>query len=105
MYIYIYIYIYDSQIVHHNHCFNLFILHSNPFDNEGSKINKNDIFLRTVRHTVFYKNFLPTHIYIYIYIYKYIYIYIYILYIYMLFIYISSSRYAISVAMISISIN
>ena len=37
---YIYIYIYDSQIVHHNPCFNLFILHSNPFDNQGSQINK-----------------------------------------------------------------
>ena len=43
---YIYIYIYDSQIVHHNPCFNLFILHSNSFDNQGSEINKNDIFLR-----------------------------------------------------------
>ena len=41
-----YIYIYDSQIVHHNPCFNLFILHNIPFDNEGSEINKNDIFLR-----------------------------------------------------------
>ena len=39
-------YMYDSQIVHHNPCFNLFILHSNPFDNQGSEINKNDIFLR-----------------------------------------------------------
>ena len=38
---------YDSQIVHHNPCFNLFILHNNPFDdNQGSEINKNDIFLR-----------------------------------------------------------
>ena len=39
------VYIYDSQIVHHNPCFNLFILHSDPFDNQGSEINKNDIFL------------------------------------------------------------
>ena len=31
--------------LHHNPCFNLFILHSNPFDNQGSEINKNDIFL------------------------------------------------------------
>ena len=46
IHIYIYIYIHDSQIVHHNPCFNLFILHSNPFDNQGSEINKNDIFLR-----------------------------------------------------------
>ena len=29
----------------HNPCFNLLILH-NSFDNEGSEINKNDIFLR-----------------------------------------------------------
>ena len=49
------IYIYDSQIVHHNPCFNLFILHNIPFDNQGNEINKN-IFL----HTVVYKNFLPT---------------------------------------------
>ena len=42
----IYPYIYDSQIVHHNPCFSLFILHNIPFDNQGSKINKNDIFLR-----------------------------------------------------------
>ena len=39
-------YICDSQIVHHIPCFNLFILHSNQFDNQGSEINKNDIFLR-----------------------------------------------------------
>ena len=39
------IYIYDSQIVYHNPCFNLSILHNNSFDNQGSKINKNDIFL------------------------------------------------------------
>ena len=44
-YTYIYIYIYDSQIVHHNSCFNLLILHNNSFDNQGSEINKN-IFLR-----------------------------------------------------------
>ena len=42
----------------HNPCFNLFILHSNPFDNQGSEINKNDIFLRF--DIAFYKNFLPT---------------------------------------------
>ena len=46
IYIYIYIYVYDSQIVHHNTCFNLFILHNNSFDNEGSEIYKNEIFLR-----------------------------------------------------------
>ena len=46
-YLYIYVVIYiDSQIVHHNLCFNLFILHNNLFDNQGSEINKNDIFLR-----------------------------------------------------------
>ena len=44
--IYIYIYIYDSQIVHHNPCFIIFILHDNSFDNQGSEINKNNIFLR-----------------------------------------------------------
>ena len=46
MYIYIYIYIYDSQIVLHNPCFIIFILHNNSFDNQGSEINKNNIFLR-----------------------------------------------------------
>ena len=30
----------------HNPCFNLLILHNNSFDNQGSEINKNDIFLR-----------------------------------------------------------
>ena len=41
-----YIYIYYSQLVHPNPCFNLFMLHNNSFDNQGSEINKNDIFLR-----------------------------------------------------------
>ena len=47
MYIYIYvsisiyIHIYDNQIVHHNPCFNLFILHKKLFANQGSEINKN----------------------------------------------------------------
>ena len=36
---------YDSQIVHHNTCFNLFILHNNSFDNKGSEIYKNEICL------------------------------------------------------------
>ena len=53
------IYIYDSQIVHHNPCFNLFILHNNSFDNQRREINKNNISFM-FRHTVFYKNFLPT---------------------------------------------
>ena len=39
------LYMYDSQIVHHNPCFNLFKLHNNSFDNQGSKINKSDIFI------------------------------------------------------------
>ena len=34
-----------NQIVHHNPCFNLFILYNNSFDNQGSEINKNHIFL------------------------------------------------------------
>ena len=45
-YISIYIYIYDSQIVHHNTCFDLFILRNNSFDNQRSEMKKNDIFLR-----------------------------------------------------------
>ena len=32
-------YIYESQIVHHYPYFNSFILHSNPFDNQGSEID------------------------------------------------------------------
>ena len=36
----------DSQIAHHNPCFNFLVLYNNSFDNQGSKINKNDIFLR-----------------------------------------------------------
>ena len=42
---YICIYIYDSQKVHHNPCFTLFILHNKSFDNQGSEINKNKFFL------------------------------------------------------------
>ena len=39
IYVYVYIHLYDSQIEHHNPCFNLFILHNNSFDNQGSEIN------------------------------------------------------------------
>ena len=52
MRIYIYIHIYDSQVVHHKPCFNLFILRSNPFDNQGSEINKSDVFF-TFRHIIY----------------------------------------------------
>ena len=59
MYIYIYIYVYKykfalyicfamlkskSQIMHHNLCVNLFMLHNNSFDKQGSEINKKNIF-------------------------------------------------------------
>ena len=51
---------YHNQIAYHKPpCFNLFILHSNLFNNQGSEINKNDIFC-SFPHTVFCKNFLPT---------------------------------------------
>ena len=39
-----YIYIYDSQIVHHNTCFDLFILRNNSFDNQGSEMKKKTTF-------------------------------------------------------------
>ena len=66
MYVCIYVYIYDNQIVHHNSCFNLFILHNIPFDHQGSEINKNDIFSRfeILSFTKFTKYFI--HIYKYI---------------------------------------
>ena len=48
----------NSAIVHDNPCFNLFILHNNSFDNQGSKINKNNIFLHF--NILTYKNFFPT---------------------------------------------
>ena len=81
-------FIYHKEIVHHKPCFNLFILHNNLFDNQGSEINKNNMFC-TLQHTVFYENFLPTLLYstlslslslsrslsLALYIYKYIYIY------------------------------
>ena len=54
-----YIYIYDSQIVHHNTCFDLFILRNNSFDNQGSEMKKKRHFF-TFPHTVFYQNFLLT---------------------------------------------
>ena len=38
IFVYIYMYVYDSQTVHHNPCFNLFILHNNSFDNQGSEV-------------------------------------------------------------------
>ena len=79
IYIYIYIYISDSQIVHQNPCFNSFILHNHSFDNQGSEINKNDIFLH-----FYIMSFTKTQSNIYIYaLIEYIYIYIYICYIYM----------------------
>ena len=53
IYIHIYVYIYIIYIIYiyiwksnSDLCFNLFILHNNSFDNQGSEINKNDIFLR-----------------------------------------------------------
>ena len=59
--------------MHHNPCFNLFILHNIPFGNQGSEINKNDKrYFFTFRHTVFYKNFPTLYIYMYIYIYIYV---------------------------------
>ena len=33
----IYIYIYNNQIIHHNPCFNLFILHNNSFHKYGNE--------------------------------------------------------------------
>ena len=44
--------------MHHNPCSNLFILHNNSFDNQGSEINKNIFFM--FQQTVVCKNFLPT---------------------------------------------
>ena len=35
------------MIVHHSPCFYLFILHNNSYDNQGSEINKKDIFYLT----------------------------------------------------------
>ena len=57
----------DSQIVHQNLYFNLFILHNNSFDNQGSKINKNDIFL-LFNILSFTKNSFLVHIELHIYI-------------------------------------
>ena len=59
----------NSQIVHHYPCFNLFILHNNLFNNQGSEINKNDIFLH-FNILSFTKTFFLLHIHIYIYIYR-----------------------------------
>ena len=55
-------FMYHNQIVHHKlPCFNLFILHNNLFDNQGSDINK--YIFCSFPHTVFYENFLPTLLY------------------------------------------
>ena len=42
-YTYIYIHVCTYEYMHHNLCFNLFLLDNNSFDNQGSKINKNNI--------------------------------------------------------------
>ena len=55
---------YHTQTVQHKSpCFNLFKLHNNSLDNQGSEINKNNIFY-SFPQTVFYKNFLSTLLYI-----------------------------------------
>ena len=83
-------FMYHNKIVYHKPCFNLFILHNNLFDNQGSEKNKNDIFCM-FRHTVFYENFLPIlldspslSIYISLYIYLLYNYYIYIIYIFII---------------------
>ena len=43
-------FLYHNQIAHHKPCFNLFILHNNLFDNQGSKLNKN-VYFCTFQHT------------------------------------------------------
>ena len=50
--------IYDNQIVHHNSCVNLFILH-NSFDNQLNEISKNAVFQRLDIFS-FTENFLPS---------------------------------------------
>ena len=42
MYVCMYVCMY--KYMHHNLCFNLFMLDNNSFDNQGSEINKNNIF-------------------------------------------------------------
>ena len=81
IYIKVIIYIY---IVHHNlcPCFNLFVLHNNPFDNQGREINKNDIFFYASTYCLLQKYIIYIYI-IYIYIYKYTYdVFTYMIYIY-----------------------
>ena len=53
---YIILYTYICQIVHHNSCFNLSVLH-NSFHNQGSKVIIAIFF--TFRNTVFYEIFRP----------------------------------------------
>ena len=70
--------------MHHNPCFNSFILHNHSFDNQGSEINKNDIFIYFDIMS-FTKTQSNIYIYIYIYIYaliEFIYIHTYMLYTY-----------------------
>ena len=48
---------YENQIVHYNRSFKLFLLH-NSFDNQVSKINKDDIFLgSSIRKLLSYYTF------------------------------------------------
>ena len=48
---YTHIYTHDNQIAHHNPRFNLFIPHNKSFDNQGSKINKNDTYTYIIHIT------------------------------------------------------
>ena len=73
---FIYIYIY---IMHHNLCFNLFILH-NSFDNQGSKIIKKNTLLRFHILSFMKTFFLCIYTYIHIHSYKHVCICIYIIY-------------------------
>ena len=58
----------DSQIVHHNPCFNLSILHNNPLSIY--------IYILYISHFLYFFIVYSSYIYIYIYICIYIYIYI-----------------------------
>ena len=73
--------------MHHNLCFNLFILH-NSFDNQGSKIIKKNTLLRFHILSFMKTFFLCIYTYIHIHSYKHVCICIYNIYIIYIYIYI-----------------
>ena len=108
-----YVYIYDSQIMNHNPCFNLLILHNNSFDNvfyipyiiyfilyiyiyftyiyiytlHLCKITYVNFYVKLYVNFTYILYILYMYVYIYIYFIHILYLYIYIYFIYIIYLY------------------